>query len=110
MRPLHAIALAAGLAACGLPRDPDGTLHRVQGGAMRVGVAIHPPWTTDSAGTVGGIEPALVRALARELGARVEWEPGGESVLMPKLHERKLDLVIAGLDAATPWNGKAGIT
>ena len=110
MRFRHSLILTALASACGLPKDPDHTLDRVRGGAMRVGIAIHPPWTSDSAGTYGGVEPALVRALARELRAQVIWTPGGESVLMPQLHERKLDVVIAGLDAATPWTKSAGVT
>ena len=110
MRSVHALALGALLGACDLPRDPDDTLTRVENGELRVGVAIHPPWTTDSAGAYGGVEPAMVRALAGQLNARVRWTPGGESVLMPQLHERKLDLVIAGLDAATPWAAQVGIT
>jgi polar amino acid transport system substrate-binding protein len=104
------LPLFLAVCACGLPKDPDDTLHRVHGGTLRVGVAVHPPWTTDSAGGFGGVEPALVRDLARELGARVEWRPGGESVLMPMLHERKLDLVIAGLDASTPWSKSVGVS
>ena len=110
MRPHAALALAGLVGACNLPRDPDDTLKRVENGELRVGVAIHPPWTTDSAGAFGGVEPAMVRALAGQLRARVRWTPGGESVLMPELHERKLDLVIAGLDAATPWAAQVGIT
>jgi ABC-type amino acid transport substrate-binding protein len=110
MRLLHALALAAVAAGCALPRDPDDTLHRVEGGTMRVGIAIHPPWTTDSAGGFGGIEPALVRALAQELRTEVIWVPGGESVLLPRLHKRELDIVIAGLDDATPWAKSVGVT
>ena len=110
MRSVHAVALAALLGACGLPKDPDDTLARVEYGELRVGVAIHPPWTTDSADSFGGVEPAMVRALASQLHARIHWTPGGESVLMPQLHERRLDLVIAGLDAATPWAAQVGIT
>jgi ABC-type amino acid transport substrate-binding protein len=104
------LSTATLVAACGLPRDPDGTLDRVRGGTLRAGVAVHPPWTTDSAGTPGGIEPALVRDLARELGATVQWVPGGESDLMPRLHERELDLVIAGLDVGSPWGKTVGVT
>src|SRR6185369_5924264 len=36
------------VAACDLPRDSDGTLDRVRGGTMRVGVVIDTPWTKDS--------------------------------------------------------------
>jgi polar amino acid transport system substrate-binding protein len=110
MRAAHALALAALVGACDLPRDPEDTLKHVENGELRVGVAIHPPWTTDSAGGFGGVEPAMVRKLAEQLHARVRWTPGGESVLMPQLHQRKLDLVIAGLDSKTPWASKAGVT
>ena len=43
------------LTACDLPRDSDGTLDRVRGGTMRVGVVIDTPWTKDSAGVIGGL-------------------------------------------------------
>jgi polar amino acid transport system substrate-binding protein len=111
MRVHHALILTALLPwACGLPRDPDDTLQRVEGGKLRVGVAIHPPWTVDSAGSFGGVEPALVRAFARELNAEVVWMSGGESVLLPRLHQRKLDIVVAGLDDTTPWGKSVGMT
>lgn len=110
MRRVVLLCLCALGLACGVPKDPDGTLEHVQGGVMRVGVAVHEPWTSDSAGQPGGIEPALVRALAQELRARVTWVRGGESVLLPRLHERELDLVIAGLDAKTAWKSKIGMT
>jgi polar amino acid transport system substrate-binding protein len=110
MRLAKVLALAILLGACGLPKDPEDTLKHVEDGELRVGVAIHPPWTTDSAGGFGGVEPAMVRRLASQLHARVRWTPGGESVLLPQLHQHKLDLVIAGLDAKTPWAAKAGIT
>src|SRR3712207_7643050 len=38
--------LALVAAACDLPRDPEGTLQRVRGGTMRVGVVERRPWTT----------------------------------------------------------------
>jgi polar amino acid transport system substrate-binding protein len=110
MRATSVILSAIVLSACGLPRDPQDTLKRVQGGTLRVGIAEHRPWTSDSAGAYGGVEADMVRELARELGAKVEWRVGGESVLLPGLHERKLDLVVAGLDAKTPWSKSVGIT
>jgi len=42
--------------ACNLPRDADGTLNRVTGGPLRVGVIVHPPWVTDVNGQIGGVE------------------------------------------------------
>jgi polar amino acid transport system substrate-binding protein len=110
MRPVLCISLAFGAVACSLPRDPEGTLDRVRGGTLRAGVAINHPWVTDSAGTYGGIEPALVRALAAELQANIQWVTGGENALMPALHERELDLVVGGLDNQTPWAKQVGVT
>jgi cytochrome c oxidase subunit 2 len=60
-------------AACDLPRDPGGTLERVRGGTMRVGFVPTHPWVIATDGEPGGIEPRLLRAFARELGARIEW-------------------------------------
>jgi polar amino acid transport system substrate-binding protein len=108
------IALFAALcvcsAACGLPRDSDGTLDRVRGGTMRVGFVVDTPWVTDSTAGPGGIEPALARALARELGARIEWTRGQQSQLLETLSERELDLVVGGLDAKSPWKQKLALT
>jgi polar amino acid transport system substrate-binding protein len=108
----HALPLAAALAllACGLPRDPDGTLERVRGGTLRVGVVVAPPWTEDSAGTVGGVEGALVGALARELGARVQWARRPAHELIGALHARELDLVVGGLTADLAWKHEVAFT
>ena len=103
------IAVAA--ASCGIPRDPEGTLARVQGGVVRVGVVHNPPWASlPASGEASGVEPGLVRLLAAELGARVEWVPGGESELLSALEHHSLDLVIGGLSALSPWKPKLGFS
>jgi polar amino acid transport system substrate-binding protein len=101
---------ACGLAACGLPHDADGTLDRVRGGTLRVGVLRSAPWVTDSLGTLGGVEVRLVNDLARTLGARVTWIRQPEGQLMEALHARELDLVIGGLTAAEPWAKQVAFT
>jgi polar amino acid transport system substrate-binding protein len=105
-----AAALMLLLLACDLPRDPEGTLDRVQGGVMRVGISDNPPWTLVEAGRVDGVESMLVEDLARELGARIEWIHGTENELLDALHRFELDLVIAGLTDDTPWTGKVGLS
>jgi polar amino acid transport system substrate-binding protein len=98
-------------AACGLPRDPEGTLDRVRGGTLRVGVAHNPPWASLRAdGEAAGVEPRLVRQLAAELDARVEWVPGGETALLAALEQHRLDLVVGGLSAADPRGVKLGFS
>ena len=98
------------LAACNLPRDSDGTLDRVRGGAMRVGVVIDTPWTKDSSGVIGGIEGEMARSLAEALGARVEWIRAPEGALLAALQHRELDLVIGGLRATSPWAQQVALT
>jgi polar amino acid transport system substrate-binding protein len=109
MRTLPAV-LCLVLAACGLPRDSSGTLQRVQGGLLRAGLVHNPPWVIDDGVAPRGVEPALVNALAQELGARVEWRRGAEHDLMRHLHERALDIVVGGFDSRLPWVKEAALT
>jgi polar amino acid transport system substrate-binding protein len=110
LRWISCVLVAAVWTACDLPRDSDGTLNRVRGGAMRVGVVVDTPWTTDSAGMSGGIEGQIVQSLARELNARVQWIPGRQDELLAALQHRELDLVIGGLNARSPWSKQVAFT
>jgi polar amino acid transport system substrate-binding protein len=105
-----AVALALTLAACGIPRDPEGTLERVDGGVMRVGVTEAPPWVGLGAEEPDGIEIRLVESLAEELDAEIKWVEGSEQELFGALTERDLDLVVGGLTAETPWSAEAAVT
>lgn len=96
----------------GIPTDPDGTLERVRGGVLRVGVSVNEPWTAWPSADVepSGIEPQLVHGFADQLDAEVEWTRGGEESLMRRLETGDLDLVIGGLTSTTPWETMAAIT
>jgi len=98
------------LAGCGIPRDPEGTLERVRGGTLRVGVTQSDPWTRLGGDQPDGVEVELVRRFAGELDATVEWVEGSEAELIAALEVRELDLVVGGLTADTPWQRKAAIT
>jgi polar amino acid transport system substrate-binding protein len=107
------VALAAAVAApgCEIPQDPDGTLDRVTGGTMRVGIAEADPWVTlDGGEPSGGVEVELVRRFARELGARVEWVDGSEEELVNAVKEGSLDLVIAGMTQNSRWQQDVAFT
>jgi polar amino acid transport system substrate-binding protein len=107
------VVAACGTAACGLPRDADGTLDRVRGGIVRVGVVVDTPWVTDSAGgegAAGGVEGALVQGIARDIGARVRWVRGTDESLLAALHERELDMVVGGLTTESPWKATLAFT
>jgi len=95
---------------CGLPKDASGTVERVRGGVLRVGVIHNPPFVIDTGTAVRGVEGTLADAIAQDLGARIEFRRGPEHVLMRALHTRELDLVIGGLDAKVPWVKEAALT
>src|SRR3954469_9904271 len=103
-RVLPVLLALATASACNLPRDADGTLNRVAGGPMRVGVIVHPPWVTDVNGQIGGVEASLVQRIADDVGAHhVEWVRAPESTLLGSLKQRQLDVVVGGLTADLPW-------
>jgi polar amino acid transport system substrate-binding protein len=106
------LALAVVLvSACRIPEDPEGTLDRVEGGVMRVGVTESEPWVELAEGLpTGGVEVRLVRRFARELDARIEWVDGGEEELIHALKEGSLDLVIGGLTSKSRWKKDAAFT
>ncbi|WP_324650636.1 transporter substrate-binding domain-containing protein [Georgenia sp. H159] len=96
-----------------IPTDPDGTLDRVTGGTLRVGVSPSPPWTDLPDGPDGdpeGTEIRLVEDFAESIRADVEWVPGGEEDLIGRLERGELDLVVGGLTARSPWSEKAALT
>ena len=114
-RALAAVALvvAVGLSGCAssFPADPNGTLDRVTGGTLRVGISPNGDWTdiTDG-GEASGIEVTLVEEFAETIDARVDWTEGGEEQLFTDLAAGRLDMVIGGLTETTPWTDKAAIT
>src|SRR3954469_4694332 len=100
---IAAVVLLLPCGSCGLPRDADHTLERIQNGTLRVGVIHHPPWVLSTGGGVEGGEVQLGRAPAADLKAKIAWVSGSESELLSSLHERELDRVIGGLSRASPW-------
>ncbi|AHE52862.1 hypothetical protein [Sphingomonas sanxanigenens] len=94
-----ALALLMFLAGCDtLPRDPGGTLERVETThRLRVGVAAGLPVSRTD-------RPArLIEALERRTGARAEIRRGAAEPLFVALRAGRLDLVIAPVAADSPW-------
>ena len=102
-----ACALAFLGACASPPEDPEGTLDRVTGGVMRVGVTESDPWTVLSGDEPAGIEVELVERFAEELDAEIEWTEASEQELFGALAAGSLDLVIGGLTSTNP-NVKEG--
>ncbi|KZD05327.1 transporter substrate-binding domain-containing protein [Oceanibaculum pacificum] len=98
------------LAGC-IPQDSDDTLTRLRdGGALRIGYSVHPPWVEKQGDTVSGIEPVLLRRFAEGLETRIAWVEGSEATLVEKLRRGEIDLIAAGLDSKTPWASQGGLT
>lgn len=112
------IAVVLSLAGCSFPHDPGGTLDRVRGGTLRVGVSENPPWTQwpggapalGEEGEPSGIEVELVSGFADSIDAEVVWVAGSEATLMTQLEEGELEVVIAGLHGDTPWASHGATT
>jgi polar amino acid transport system substrate-binding protein len=110
---LTVVLLLAAIAAsgCQYPRDPDGTLNRVEGGVMRVGVTEADPWVVlEGDRPVGGVEVELARRFAREVGARIEWVLGSEEELVDATKEGQVDLIVGGLTSKSRWKKDVALT
>ncbi|GAA2174258.1 transporter substrate-binding domain-containing protein [Arthrobacter parietis] len=107
------LVLLLGLTSCGItiPQDPEGTLEKVSGGILRVGVSENAQWVQlPPTGDPQGIEPELVEEFADTLDAAIVWVPGAEHELAGDLFHGELDMAIGGFGADTPWVKEAGIT
>jgi polar amino acid transport system substrate-binding protein len=104
------VVLCLVLAACGLPRDPEGTLERVIGGTMRVGAAENPPWVVFEGEEPTGVEVAMVERFADEVDAEIEWFDGSVEELAAAVHAGELDLLIGGLASTSSLAADAALT
>jgi polar amino acid transport system substrate-binding protein len=104
------LVIAAVLCGCRFPQDPEGTLDRVSGGVLRVGVSESDPWVTLAGGEPAGVDVELLRRFAETLDARVEWIEGSETELMEALHGGQLDVVAAGLTRRSEWQRVVALT
>ena len=108
---LAGLVVALGLAGCDrYPRDPEKTLETVRGGVMRVGVTEVEPWVWREGEEARGVEADLVRELAEELDARIQWVWGTPEEHLAALEQWQLDLVIGGLTQSSPWSKKIGMS
>jgi polar amino acid transport system substrate-binding protein len=106
-----AFLVAVLVVGCQYPRDPDGTLNRVQGGAMRVGVVEADPWVViEGDQPTGGAEVELVREFAERLDAQIDWVQGSEEELVDAAKEGQVDLLIGGITNKSRWKKDVAFT
>lgn len=105
------VAIVIAFPGCRYPSDPEGTLERVEGGTLRVGVIDNPPWAEVRPGrSPRGVEPALIRDFAETLDAEIEWFDGPESELVEAMRGFQLDVIIGGLTRSSPWREHVALT
>jgi len=110
LRAALVLALAAGLTACGIPADPEGTLSRIDAGTVRVGASPHGELVVVDGRDVSGPLADLVEGFAASRGAQVEWTVDSEEALVDDLEGGRLDLAIGGMTDQTPWVERASAT
>jgi ABC-type amino acid transport substrate-binding protein len=106
------LLIALLLTSCGvtIPSDPNGTLDRVTGGELRVGLSPNGDLVRVDDGEYSGREVELVERFADSLDAEIEWTVGSEESLVRGLENSSLDLVIAGITDQSPWVDRAAPT
>jgi polar amino acid transport system substrate-binding protein len=107
---LAALGFLLALGGCRFPDDVEGTLERVEGGTMRVGVVADPPWVTLGKRDPRGVEPQLIRRFAEQLDAEIEWIEGTEADLVDALGGFQIDVLIGGLTRASPYSREGAFT
>ena len=108
-RPVLGVCALLLVAGCATPpEDPEGTLDRVRGGTMRVGITENDPWTLLDGPS--GVEVELVERFAEQLDADIEWTDGSEQDLFGALEAGSIDLVIGGLTSTNPYSKHATFT
>lgn len=101
-RTLVALVLLA-VAGCDLPKDPEGTLERVAGGELRVGVL-------PGNGRAEAEDRRIVDVLATALQTTPSFSSGDAHNVFWDLEHGRLDLVIGGLPSKTPFSAKVGLS
>lgn len=99
--------LAAG---CRYPKDPENTLEQVRGGTLHAGVVHAPPWVSAATGPPSGPEAELLRRIAADLDATIEWHAGPPDQVLKLLEERLLAVAIGGFEKKSPYAKKAAAT
>lgn len=105
------LVLLIGLTACGIPKDPDGTLAAArERGELVVGASHSEPVLVVDGDTVSGPEADLIEAFAAGESMTVRWVPGGEEKLVRMLEHGDIDVMVGGLTDRSPWSDKVGLT
>lgn len=85
------------LAGCRYPVNIERPMADMHGGELNVGLSENPPWVINSDQGPAGLEVDIIRALAENMDATINWHWDSEGNLLAALSQYQLDLVIGGL-------------
>jgi polar amino acid transport system substrate-binding protein len=91
------------------PRDAKGTLNRVQGKVLKVGLSGYDSTANTSDRNVH-LELHLIQSFAQQVHARVEWVRGPQSEIIKLLHNNHLDMAIGGYTSPSPFEKEVSFT
>src|SRR5690606_22261227 len=99
------------LAGCGIsiPSDPGGTLEKISGGEMRVGVTAEEGMSTAGDPPEGPL-PDLANEFAGSIDASTTWTVAGEETLVELLERDKIDIALGHFTAETAWVDRVAIS
>lgn len=98
------------LLGCRYPSDIEHTMDRIQDGELEVGLIENPPWVIRSEDDPDGLEPGIIRSLAKRLNSEIRWHWDSQDNLLSALQHRQLDLVIGGLTKRSHLSQQAALT
>jgi hypothetical protein len=105
IRPACVLLLLWSLSACGIPRDPDGTLDRVRAErSFRVGLI-----ASGDRRVGADREQAFLKRVAAATGASPVVTDGAAEPLLLRLEEGDLDLVLGPVSPKSPWMSEVAI-
>lgn len=97
--------------ACGIPRDTAGTTeHVLQRGFIKAGLVADADTVDFGDAGPAGAEISAVSGFAESLGVDVEWLIENEHELMDELARGELDLVVGGIERASPWSAHVALS
>lgn len=111
LRAIVATSAVLALAGCGL-QIPAGSLERITGGQVRVGIAAGtvPGAPEAGGGPASGMLVAALEDFAQSRDARLVWSAGGEEHLVDQLEAGELDLAVGDMTDQTPWADRVSVT
>ncbi len=95
------LSLILSLSGCSLPKDPESTSERVQGGTLRIGLLSQRMDATDQ---------AALDAVAEAFSASPDIVDGSVHQLISMLEKGEIDIAIGGIPADTPFGEQVGLS